>query len=312
MVISLGLAVLAAVANAGSNVLQRVANRREPSELSLSPRLLIKLLHKKEWLTGFGLVVASFLCQATALGTGELAIVQPVIMVELPLTLFASKLFLGSRLGRREWWSVVLLTGGLAGLVGFLDPHGGTSVVSPMAWVIGGCASAVAIATLVAAGRARHGNARSALFGAAAGVTFGLTASLMKAMTGEFSRGPRHLFGSWSLYAMVLAGLLGMFLVQNALHAGWLVAAQPGISLLDPFTSVAWGVFAFDEQTHSGLLAALAGLSGVAMAVGAIALSSSPALQATMRREDAGEQGAKSTDETGPAALGAPAVRIDR
>jgi drug/metabolite transporter (DMT)-like permease len=283
--VSVGLAVLAAIANACSNVLQRAANRREPAERSLSPRLVIDLVHRKEWLAGFGLVIASFLCQATALGTGELAVVQPVIMFELPLTLFAGSLFFGSRLGRREWLAVVLLTAGLAGLVGFLDPRGGTSSASPLAWVVGGCASAVVIAILVAAGRARRGNVRSGLFGAAAGVTFGLTASFMKATTGQLSQGFGHLFTSWSLYAMVVAGVLGMFLVQNALQAGWLVAAQPGISLLDPFTSVAWGVFAFGESTNGGLLAALAGLSGVAMVLGAIALSSSPALQLTMQRE---------------------------
>lgn len=285
MVVSLVLAVMAAVFNAGSNVLQRDANRREPAELNLSPRLIWNLVHRKEWLVGIGLVTASFLCQATALGTGELAFVQPVIVIELPLTLLAGKIFLGSRLGRREWWSIALLTAGLAGLVGFLNPRGGTSSVSSMAWVLGGCTSAAAIAALVGAGRATDGNTRSGFFGAAAGVTFGLTASFMKAMTGDFSRGFEHLFASWSLYAMVAAGVLGMFLVQNALQAGRLVAAQPGISLLDPFTSVAWGVLAFDEQTNGGIFAALAGLSGVAMVLGAVALSSSASLQRTMHFE---------------------------
>jgi drug/metabolite transporter (DMT)-like permease len=286
MILSLGLAVLASVANAGSNVLQRAANSREPSNLSLSPRLILDLVHRKEWLAGFGLVIASFLCQATALGTGELAVVQPIILLELPLTLFAAKLFLGAHLHAREWGSVALLTAGLGGLVGFLSPHGGSSSPDNLAWEIGGSSSAVVIIVLVAIGRTKTGNVRGGLFGAAAGVTFGLTASLMKGMTGDLSQGFVHLFSSWSVYAMVAAGVFGIFLVQNALQAGWLVAAQPGISLLDPFTSVAWGVFAFNEQTNHGGLAALAGLSGVAMVVGAIALSSSPVLQYRARQED--------------------------
>jgi drug/metabolite transporter (DMT)-like permease len=278
MVLSLALASLAAVANAGSNVLQREASRREPSELSLSPRLTWQLLHNKQWLVAFSLVIASFLLQATALGTGELAVVQPVIVLELPLTLIAAGLFFRAHLGGREWLAIVLLTAGLAGLVGFLHPEGGRSSAGTLAWSLGGGLSFLAMTLLVVEGRARRANARGALYGVAAGIAFGLTASFMKAMTGAFSQGMGHLFASWSLYAMAVTGILGMFLVQNALQAGRLVAAQPGISLMDPFTSVAWGVLAFGERTNGGFYIGLAVISGAALAAGALLLSSSPAL----------------------------------
>jgi hypothetical protein len=56
----------------------------------------------------------------------------------------------------------------------------------------------------------------------------------MKGMTGTFSAGIVTLFTSWEIYAMVAAGLLGMFLVQLALNAAGLIAAQPGLTLADP------------------------------------------------------------------------------
>jgi hypothetical protein len=49
---------------------------------------------------------------------------------------------------------------------------------------------------------------------AIAGSTFGLTAALMKAMTLTFAGGLGELFTSWEIYAMVAAGVLGMFLTQ--------------------------------------------------------------------------------------------------
>ena len=91
------------------------------------------------------------------------------------------------------------------------------------------------------------------LFGAAAGVSFGPTAGL-KAMTSQLSTGFGHVLASWAAYAMVATGLTGMFLVQNAFQAGKLIASQPGISLLDPFWAVVWGVIAFHEQTERWLV----------------------------------------------------------
>jgi hypothetical protein len=40
---------------------------------------------------------------------------------------------------------------------------------------------------------------------------------------------------------MSIASLASMWLLQNALHAGKLVAAQPGMTLLDPVVSIIWG-----------------------------------------------------------------------
>jgi drug/metabolite transporter (DMT)-like permease len=272
--VSVVLALLAATANAGSNVLQRRANREEPPEKNLSLSLVWDLLHRRTWAFGITLVAGSFFLQAGALATGELAEVQPIIVLELPLTMVAGRLFIGSELNAKEWGSIALLTAGLAGLVGFLHPSGGSSRASTLGWLAGGAATVAVIAALVLAGRLRAAEVRGGLLGAAAGVAFGLTAAFMKAMTGELSRGFGNAVTSWPLYAMVVTGALGMFLVQSALQAGKLVASQPGISLLDPFTAIAWGVTVFHEHTSGGVFLVLAGACAAMMAVGAVLLSS--------------------------------------
>jgi hypothetical protein len=102
---------------------------------------------------------------------------------------------------------------------------------------------------------------------------------LIKGMTSHFAQGWGAIFASWQLYALVATGALGMFLVQSALNAGRLIAAQPGLTLSDPIISILWGVLAFHEHVRSGLLPLLlAALSTVVMAGAVFALARSPLL----------------------------------
>ena len=100
-----------------------------------------------------------------------------------------------------------------------------------------------------------------------------MTAALMKGMTTAYASGLGAVFTSWATYAVVATGVGGMFLLQNALQAGRLVAAQPGITLLDPVTAILWGVLAFNEHVNGGLWRALAGAGMLAMAGGALLLA---------------------------------------
>jgi multidrug transporter EmrE-like cation transporter len=100
--------------------------------------------------------------------------------------------------------------------------------------------------------RAENGTRPAAFLGAATGVTFGLTAALMKTMTGAVAHGFLTILTTWPTYAMIATGALGMFLLQSALSAGPLVAAQPGFSGADPVVSVMWGVVVFGERFRGG------------------------------------------------------------
>jgi drug/metabolite transporter (DMT)-like permease len=86
------------------------------------------------------------------------------------------------------------------------------------------------------------------------------------------------LFTSWEIYAMVAAGLLGMFLVQSALNAGGLIAAQPGLTLADPVISVLWGVFAFHETVRGGWYVLPEIAAAAVMAAAVLTLARSPLL----------------------------------
>jgi drug/metabolite transporter (DMT)-like permease len=285
------LAVLAACANATSSVLQRKANKKVPQDENASLRQIRRLLHEPVWFGGIAAITAGFLLQASALGAGELAVVEPILVLELPLTLILAARILGSsNMGWREWGSTLAMTVGLAGLLYFLDPTASrTDQVDLYVWLIGIGVNLALVLVLAAWGRkgpaGRSGGHKgssshqAAVFGVAGGSAFGLTAALMKGMTSHFAQGWGAIFTSWQLYAMIATGALGMFLVQSALNAGRLIAAQPGLTLSDPIISILWGVLVFHEHVRAGLFPLLfAALSTVVLAGAVFALAHSPLL----------------------------------
>jgi drug/metabolite transporter (DMT)-like permease len=278
------LAVLAACANATSSVLQRKANRKVPRRQNLSWRLIRSLLHEPVWFGGIAAITVGFLLQATALGEGQLSMVEPILVLELPLTLILASRVFGQRMRRREWASAAAMTAGLGALLFLLQPSAGRSAsVRWYVWLTGIGVNLALVAVLVALARRapaqRSGGAyRAGLLGLAAGSAFGLTAALMKGMTTTFAGGIGNLLTSWQIYGMIAAGAIGMFLVQSAMNAGKLLAAQPGLTLADPVLSVLWGVLAFHETVRGGVFIVPEVISMAIIAAAVIALARSPLL----------------------------------
>jgi len=272
------LAALAACANAASSVLQRKANRTESAEDNLSWRLIVGLLHNPTWFLGILGVIAGFLLQAAALGNGALSVVEPILIFELPVTLLLGGVVFHRHLHSREWTAALAMTIGLAALLYFLSPSTGpVSGVGWATWAVGIGVNLAVVGALVGAALRGGSSRRAALLGTGAGASFGLTAALMKAMTTAITaHGFLALFTTWQTYAMIAAGGLAMFLLQSALNAGTLVAAQPGITSADPVVSILWGVLGFGETVRGGVYLALAAVSAAVIGWGVYRLSRSP------------------------------------
>jgi hypothetical protein len=182
---------LAAVSNAGTNVMQRSASRDISNRLEFSFALVKSLIGRPVWLASIATMILSFLFQAAGLGLGALAAIEPLLVFELPLTLIGAWFFLGGRLGRREWTALVLMTAGTAGLIAFLGPSGRQNA-SPggLTWLAATAGTAVLVAAAYLAGyRARSPGRRAGVLGTGAGLCFGLAAAMIKGMTGQFSSG---------------------------------------------------------------------------------------------------------------------------
>ncbi|MGI8679108.1 MAG: DMT family transporter [Jatrophihabitans sp.] len=273
-------AALAATGNALANVMQRKASLDEPTNRPFGVRLLADLVRSPTWLIGFAGLVGSFVLQAVALGFGPLSAVEPIITLEVPLTLLVASRVFSNRLGRSEWGGILIMTAGMILFVAMLAPSPGHETdVSHVIYVFAGGATAATIAALVVAGQRGGAVWRTACLGAAAGTSFGLTATMIKE---TIAQGQQHgLLGvliTWQTYVAVAFGIGGLVLVQWALHTGPLLAAQPGFTLMDPLVSIFWGVLVFEEMTRTGWWLAAATLGAVGVGAGVSVLAHSPLL----------------------------------
>ncbi|MBM7441054.1 DMT family transporter [Streptomyces sp. HB132] len=275
--ISVLFAVLTALSNGTASVLQRRAALGVPDSDAMRLALIVRLLRQKVWLVGIALVVVAAVCQAVALATGPIAVVQPIFVIELPATLLVAGFVMRVRVSRQVWCGVAAVTLGLALGMAAAAPVGGSDDVQGAAWVPALLATGAFEAALIATALGIGGNARAALLGLAAACGYALTAALMKdAMSRLDAGGVVGLLTAWQLYATAAAGVGALFLLQNALQAGSLVAVQPMLTLGDALISIAYGVTLFGEELRTGwwLLPQLAGVALIA--AGCVVLARSP------------------------------------
>jgi len=290
--LSFFLAAIAACGNALANVMQRKASLEQPPERKFGPELLWDLLHRPTWLLGFGGMVASFGFQAVALGFGPLSAVETIITLEVPLTLLIASRVFSTPLGRGEWSGILLMTGSMISLLAILDPQPGNETdVSYTLYAFAGGATVGLIATLVIFAQRGHRLWRTACLGAATGTSYGLTATLIKETVAQFNaRGIVGVFTTWQTYAAVGTGILGVVLMQWALHYGPLLAAQPGFTLMDPLVSIFWGVLVYDEVIRQGVWLIPAAFASGGIVFGVLLLARSPLLVAINEHDIAAEK----------------------
>jgi drug/metabolite transporter (DMT)-like permease len=270
-------AIAAAVSNALASILQRRGAGSIPESKSMRPALVLAVLRRPIWLLGLLSMCASFVFQAAALANGDLALVQPLLLAELPVTLLLAPFFFDVAAGRRAWLGVVGMSAGLAAVLIGAAPSGGQQTASIVAILLTVAATGGLIVCLVLLALRLEGSPRAATFATAAGAGFALTAALMKEAMDELANGGiGGMLESWSLYAMVFAGMVSLFLWQNALQAGTLIAAQPAITLSDPILSSLIGVMVFGERVRLGGWIALEFVGALLIAAASVELARSP------------------------------------
>ena len=247
-------ALLTAGSNACAAVLQRKAAAQVPTERSMHLSLIADLIGRKVWLAGIGMVIVAAVAQAAALATGPIALVQPIFIIELPVTLVLAALANHNRdaLRRLPWSAIVLTTAALGAGLAFAQPSGATAFARDSSWIIALVATAAFLTVLIVTATSTRGEPRAALLGLAAACGYALTAALMKNAMADLNVGAVQFFTRWHIYATAVAGVGSLFLLQNALQAGSLVASQPMLTVGDALISISYGVTLFSEQLRVG------------------------------------------------------------
>ena len=224
-------------------------------------------------------MVAGQLLAAWSIGHAALTLVEPLLTTYL---LFALLLAVPMSKQAMRWTEVagaLLLCAGvtLLSLSRSTKPIGlsfGSFSHWPAAAIIAGIAYVA-----VMAGVARRGPARATLIGLAAGLVFGIQDALTR-QTLEILQGHpvTVLFTNWPPYCLLAAGIVGLWLMQNAFSAGPLHSSLPTIAAGEPVAGIVLGIVVFGDriQISPGMLAIEAG--GIAaLIVGVVAVARSSA-----------------------------------
>jgi uncharacterized membrane protein len=271
------LAIAAALSNALTSVFQRMGVESAPEESTMRLSLMTHALRRGIWLLGFFFMICAFLFQAFALHTGRLSVVQPILTMELLFLVFILGTYFGYRITAREWLGASAIALGLSGFLVSADTGGGNRVPTNIEWSVVGGGAVVLIAAAVVATRWGPRWWKAAMFGTAAAVAFAFTASLIKVVGNYAAKDWVTMLAHWQTYGVILFGLAGLFLTQNAFHAGPLAASQSTLVLVDPLISIIIGITLYgDSLRTAGPWGPLEAISLLIMFAGAVFLSNSP------------------------------------
>lgn len=260
-------------------VLQQHAAAEAPPADRLSLRILIDLARRPLWLGGIAAMVAGQLAGASALGEGDIALVEPLLAANLLFALFISARWSRRRLSRREWLGAATLVLGLAGFVGAGAPAGGSVGSVPITgWLISGVVICAVAGGLTWLGRRVDPAAEATLLAAAAGMLFGLQDGLTGRTLSLLGQGGvGHVLTAWQPYAVVAVAIAGLVLSQSAFEEAPLAASLPALTIAEPLTGIALGVGLFSERLRLGGIAIAAEVVALAMMVaGVIVVARSP------------------------------------
>lgn len=294
MELAILLALAASLCTATSSICQRVGAKHLESgghEVhGFDPWLVFRLAKQPAWLLGFSAMIAGFLLQVAALHFGPLALVQPILTVEL-LFVFGYLATHTRCRGMRwhEWLAAIAMSAGVSVFLRAASPSLGQPHAPALYWWVGGLSAAAVAGAAIAASRGGSVTRRAAFLGVATGVSWGFVAAVIKELSSHVDGGLGAIFTNWSVYVLFAVGAAVMLLTSHAMAAGPLAASQPGFTLGDPITAILLGAFLFSETLQTSPAALAAEVLGLAvLALGVWVLSRSDLITGhAARRADA-------------------------
>ena len=295
-------ALLAAVLLGVGFVLQQYSAEQEPESRFLRLRILTDLLRQPRWLLGVACMIAGYLLVAWTIDHLELTLVEPLLTTYLIWALVLAVPISRQPVKVSEVTGALILIGGvtLVSLSRSTTPVG-LSFGSLSHWYAAAIIAGIAFAAVVI-GHRRQGQVRATLTGIGAGLVFGIQDALTRqTLEGLQGNSWTVLFSTWSAYALVGAGILGIWLMQNAFSAASLHASLPAIAAGEPLAGIALGIVVFGDrvQVTPGMLAIEAG--GIAaLIVGVIAVARSSAFSGLRKITDVITPGSHGGDSRTP------------
>ena len=216
------------------------------------PRFLAQLLHRPIWLAGGLFQMLGWILQAVALNLGSLIVVQAITTLSLVIALPLGHRITAQRVTTRVWLGAAAVVVGIVAFIAAGSPSKGIEHPSATAWWTAGIVILAIVGAGYAAARSRTGALAAALFGATAGVCFGMQSAVTKEFTTVVGSGLAAILSSWTTWALIVTALVGFVLQQSALKSGVLAPALASSNALTLLTSVVLGFTVYEETVAEG------------------------------------------------------------
>jgi len=276
LALSVVLGVLSAIVYGTSTVVQYSAVHDGSG--STDARGLLRLLKNPQWLFTVAGDGVGFLLQVGALSTGPVVLIQPLVVLTLPVALIVAFFWRHARPTGGDYLGVAAVVAGLTVFLLMVSKPGKPKVPDP--WAAG---AAVVVLTIIGGGiclaiRNAPRLLRCAVYGGIAGSCFGTLGVLVNTISHRIEdHGFSNVITSpgaiVDLVGMALLGITGVVLTQLSYQIGVLGATLPASLTCEPGVAVILGVILLDERIpHSPVAFVIYGLCLVAIVAGAIRL----------------------------------------
>jgi drug/metabolite transporter (DMT)-like permease len=214
---------------------------------------LLALLRNPRWLLAIGGDFIGFLLQIAALSLGSVVVIQPLVVLMLPVALIVGWLMGGPQPRLGDYLGSASIIAGLGVFLVLIGTPGTGHV--PRSRYIAMTVLLVLAVGLVAslAVTGRNAVVRGATYGVVAGAYFGTLGVMVDAASDRFSEGGWHGLvqtgrGLVPLMGIALLGVGGIVLTQVSFQVGKLGATLPANLATDPFTAVLIGALLLSEH----------------------------------------------------------------
>jgi uncharacterized membrane protein len=241
------LAVLASVSFALAATLWQRATMAAGVEAG-APKAFASLLTNWVWLLGLVAQIGVVL-QAAALDRGRVAIIQPLLVTTIIWAMPLGYFLTHQTITSRHIVGAAIIVVGLATFASVGDPAAGVDNAPTSDWISAFLVIAAICFGLLLFARRGGLSARAAVFGAVAGILYGVSATLMKPVVEDLhAEGFGHVLTTWELWVMAFTGIAGFYLQQISLATGRLVTSVATVSVANPVVSVMLGALVLQER----------------------------------------------------------------
>ena len=289
--VAIPLGVASAAVYGTSIVVQHRASHTGGDE---DARHLMRLLRNPTWLVAIAGDFVGFLLNIAALSAGPVVLIQPLVVLMLPVALVVGWRMGGPRPHTADWLGSAGIIVGLATFLALVGQPGEGH--TPKArYVALAIVSVLVVGALISLLVLKRGaTLRGSVYGVSAGIYFGTLGVMVDGASNVVvHQGVSGLFTSWRggvpLIGIAALGTGGIILTQVSFQIGHLAATLPANLAADPVTAVIIGALLLREHIPlgpgylCGYLACLALVIAGAMQLARRAEKAAPAVDATAR-----------------------------